>query len=127
MTLLKQLRKRSNQDKVSDKNLIVHAALMNCNSFDEKKTWVFPEIFHLIPWIVSDKNIYNKKRLFEPATFCVRDQDPTEEQARQVIERIFKLAPIDAKVFYQIATIRRIVGPFRKKVNVHFRLTSSMS
>ena len=45
---------------------------------------------------VSDKNIYNKERLFEPATFCVRDQDPTEEPARQVIERIFKLTPIDA-------------------------------
>ena len=42
------------------------------------------------------------KRLFEPATSCVRDQDATAAPARQVAEGIFKLSPIPASVIYQI-------------------------
>ena len=42
------------------------------------------------------------KRLFEPATSCVRDQDATAASARQVAEGIFKLSPIPASVIYQI-------------------------
>ena len=42
------------------------------------------------------------KRLFEPASSCVRDQDATAAPARQVAEGIFKLSPIPASVIYQI-------------------------
>ena len=42
------------------------------------------------------------KMLFKPATSCVRDEDVTTELAKQVTERISKLARKHASVIYQI-------------------------
>ena len=45
---------------------------------------------------------YILKRLFEPATTCVRDQNATLGWQEQVADGIFKLSPIHASEIYQI-------------------------